>query len=133
MYNILLITVLVPRKVLREPYDNRLEDDNVDGDIEDPDYDIDYGTIGDTVIYRDRGSDSSYSPSPKLSAPNISGNTSLLLPPPSHISPSTPHNEINSKGNLFYYYLIVYCTSFIVYNIFYVIVFSCCCLFNVNS
>ncbi|XP_075227400.1 uncharacterized protein LOC142327916 isoform X1 [Lycorma delicatula] len=96
-----LVFTCVPRRVLREPYDNRLEVDNVDGDIiDDPDYDIDYGTIGDTVIYRDRGSDSSYSPSPKLSAPNISGNTSLLQPPPSHVSPSPPQNERSSKGKL---------------------------------
>ncbi|XP_075227401.1 protein eva-1 homolog C-like isoform X2 [Lycorma delicatula] len=95
-----LVFTCVPRRVLREPYDNRLEVDNVDGDIiDDPDYDIDYGTIGDTVIYRDRGSDSSYSPSPKLSAPNISGNTSLLQPPPSHVSPSPPQNERSSKEN----------------------------------
>lgn len=91
----------VPRKVLREPYDSVLEDDGETDIIEEPDYDVDYDTIGDTVIYRDRNGHS-YSPSPKLSAPNISGNTSLLQPPPSHVSPPPPYDENSSKGNSIY-------------------------------
>ncbi|XP_039287753.1 uncharacterized protein LOC120352153 [Nilaparvata lugens] len=82
-----VVYTCVPRKVLREQYEDRLEDDeHLEGEY----LDMDYDAVDD--LFREPDS---FSPSP-----NLAGNLSGLLPqrPSSPPPPSQPHKEDKLKG-----------------------------------
>ncbi|XP_039301261.1 protein eva-1 homolog C-like, partial [Nilaparvata lugens] len=81
-----VVYTCVPRKVLREQYEDRLEDDeHLEGEY----LDMDYDAVDD--LFREPDS---FSPSP-----NLAGNLSGLLPqrPSSPPPPSQPHKEDKLK------------------------------------